>query len=327
MNNITACIPSFDFPLTRPANVTSRNDIKIAGNSPLSKHIKDVRSEFGGVHLTASNPGNPFFVTGKILARYNIEMKNIVVINADIESEFGTITLESCLIGANVKARQKLTVINCDQASENEMISEFSDVELINSNVGHVRARYNINIDPTSTHTSANSDFGTVFDPGNDWQYSTRVSNPDLNGFVTVHDLVVIIPNYYSAINQHSRPAITSGNELARANTHSGQQLFPPAITNGDIRGNELVRANTHPGQQLSPPAITNGDIRGNELVRANTHFRQQSSQPAIMGNNPHGEQSVPRYVVNAEGMSSTASMTDPRDRLRAATQQFLARR
>ncbi len=297
MNTSTTVISSFVFPTERPGNVTSRNDIKISSNSKISRHIKDVHSEYGGVFLGSDNPQNPFFVTGKIIAHENIEIHNSVIIDADIESEFGDIKLKGCLIGANVKARNELTIIDCDQASEKTLTSEYSNVNIINSNVGHVRAREDISIDHLSTYQSVQSDFGTVFDQGTGWQHPTRVSNPDLNGFSNVNDLIAIISNYCPAIQRPCRPAITNGpgNELVRANVHR------PASNNWSISGNELVRANTQFPEQLSRSAITNGNFYGNELE--------------------------PQYGAKETGAASTGSTRDPRGQLREAMQQFISRR
>ncbi|WP_413740970.1 hypothetical protein ACL2XO_15145 [Sodalis sp. RH15] len=265
MNNSTTAISSFVFPQERPGNVTSKNDIKISSNSKISQHIKNVHSEFGGVFIDSDNPEEPYFVTGKIHADKNIEIRNAVIIDANIESKFGNVKLEGCLIGANVKAHKELTTINCDQASEKYLTSEFSNVNLINSNAGHVKAHKDISIDHLSTYQSTHSNFGTVFDQGTGWQYPTRVSNPDLNGFSNVNDLIAIISNYYPPT----------------------QQLpTRPALTNGNTRGNELVRVNTPFSQQPSWRAIANP--QGNELVPANTQFPEQLSRPAITnGNEP----------------------------------------
>lgn len=287
MNFSTNSTTSFVFPADRPGSISARYDAIITHCSDISRHLTKVTSEFGRVSITSDDPANPFFITGEITADKDVELRNVVLIEANIKSKLGKVDIEGGLIAGDIESQHGITLVNTDQCEQNTVKSSFGSVNLKNSNVGNVEAQKDIHLDSTSTAKEAKSSFGSVTNPGR-WSNLSRVSNPDLNGFSTVNDLIAIISDYCSPQQRPARPAIQ-------------QRPIRPAITNVNTYGNELVRANTQFPEQPSRPAITNGEFYGNERVQ--------------------------QFGANTAGAASNAIARDSQDQLREAARNFFFRR
>ena len=133
-----------------PRSITACTNITLDDASDLPRNLQDVTSCLGSITIQSNDPARRWMITGDISACSNIILRQVTHTGRKIESLFGSVSIQNCVVGDRVQANKNIMLNQVYQKFAGRIISNFNDVSIAHSSVGEIKAFKEIKIDARS---------------------------------------------------------------------------------------------------------------------------------------------------------------------------------